>query len=124
MRKPQSLRAQLLARLTLPLIAVVVLDAAVSYFVALHYADRAYDSWLLDSAKSLAQEVKTQRTKSRSICRRLRSKCSVGTLWTRPFQGGVGGGRIHRRRQGAARPGDGGDGGRCAVVLRRRNPGA
>ncbi|WNB74172.1 sensor histidine kinase [Methylomonas koyamae] len=63
MRKPQSLRAQLLARLTLPLIAVVVLDAAVSYFVALHYADRAYDSWLLDSAKSLAQEVKTQKDK-------------------------------------------------------------
>jgi two-component system sensor histidine kinase TctE len=61
MRKPQSLRAQLLLRLTLPLMAVVVLDAAVSYWVALHYTDLAYDRWLQDSAKSLAQEVKAQK---------------------------------------------------------------
>ncbi|OAI04370.1 sensor histidine kinase [Methylomonas methanica] len=63
MRKPQSLRAQLLSRLTLPLLVVVILDASVSYFVALHYADQAYDSWLLDSAKSLAQQVKAQKDK-------------------------------------------------------------
>lgn len=63
MRKPQSLRAQLLSRLTLPLLIVVILDASVSYYVALHYADQAYDSWLLDSAKSLAQEVKAQKDK-------------------------------------------------------------
>lgn len=61
MRKPQSLRGQLLLRLTLPLMAVVVLDAAASYWVALHYSDLAYDRWLHDSAKSLAQEVKTQK---------------------------------------------------------------
>lgn len=61
MNKPQTLRAQLLSRLTLPLIVVVILDASVSYFVALHYADLAYDRWLLDSAKSLAQEVKAQK---------------------------------------------------------------
>ncbi len=41
MNKPQSLRAQLLLRLTLPLTFVVVVDAAVSYFVALHYTDLA-----------------------------------------------------------------------------------
>jgi len=63
MLKPQSLRAQLLSRLTLPLLIVVILDASVSYYVALHYADQAYDSWLLDSAKSLAQEVKAQKDK-------------------------------------------------------------
>lgn len=63
MNKPQSLKAQLLFRLTLPLAFVVVLDTAVSYFVALHYADLAYDRWLLDSARSLAQEVKTQKDK-------------------------------------------------------------
>ena len=63
MNKPQSLRAQLVLRLTLPLIVVVILDAAVSYFVALHYADLTYDRWLLDSAKSLAQEVKAQKDK-------------------------------------------------------------
>lgn len=60
-RETQSLRAQLLLRLTLPLIVIVMLDAGVSYFVALHYADLAYDRWLLDSAHSLAQEVKAQR---------------------------------------------------------------
>ncbi|MGH8558791.1 MAG: sensor histidine kinase N-terminal domain-containing protein [Methylococcales bacterium] len=63
MNKPRSLRAQLLSRLTLPLIVVVVLDASVSYFVALHYADLAYDRWLLDSANSLVQQVKTQKNK-------------------------------------------------------------
>jgi two-component system sensor histidine kinase TctE len=61
--KPHSLRTQLLLRLTLPLAFVVMLDAAVSYFVALHYADMAYDRWLLDSARSLAQQVKGQKDK-------------------------------------------------------------
>jgi two-component system sensor histidine kinase TctE len=60
MNKAQSLRTKLLARLTLPLVLVVLVDASASYFVALHYADLAYDRWLLDSAKSLAQEVKTK----------------------------------------------------------------
>lgn len=63
MRKPQSLRAQLLLRLTLPLLVVVILDASVSYFVAMHYADQTYDNWLLDSAKSLAQQVKAYKNK-------------------------------------------------------------
>jgi len=63
MNKPQSLRAQLLSRLTLPLLLVVIVDAAVSYFVALHYADQAYDHWLLDSAKSLVQQVKAHKDK-------------------------------------------------------------
>ncbi|WP_150047456.1 MULTISPECIES: sensor histidine kinase [Methylomonas] len=64
MRKPQSLRAQLLLRLTVPLTVVVMLDAAVSYFIALHYADLVYDRWLLDSAKSLAQQVEEQKDKT------------------------------------------------------------
>jgi len=61
--RPQSLRYQLLLRLALPLALVVCLDAALSYFVALHYADQAYDRWLLDSARSLAQQVKTKKDK-------------------------------------------------------------
>ncbi|CAD6873345.1 sensor histidine kinase [Methylomonas fluvii] len=60
MNKPQSLRAQLLSKLTLPLLFVVLLDAAASYFVAMHYTDLAYDRWLLDSVKSLTQEVHAQ----------------------------------------------------------------
>jgi len=63
MPKPQSLRTQLLLRLTLPLALVVLLDGAVSYFLALNYANVAYDRWLLDSAHSLAQEVKARRDK-------------------------------------------------------------
>jgi len=39
---------------------VVLLDAAASYYVAMYYSDQAYDRWLLDSAKSLVQEVKAQ----------------------------------------------------------------
>lgn len=61
--KPKSLRIQLLSRLTFPLLAVVLLDAAVSYYVALHYANTAYDHWLLDSASSLVQQVKVQQDK-------------------------------------------------------------
>ncbi|MGY6217160.1 sensor histidine kinase N-terminal domain-containing protein [Methylolobus aquaticus] len=61
MRSPTSLRTQLLTRLALPMAVFVMLDAGVSYFVALHYANVAYDRWLLDSARSLAQEVKAQK---------------------------------------------------------------
>lgn len=61
MRRPQSLRTQLLLRLAFPMVFFVILDAGVSYYVALHYANLAYDRWLLDSARSLAQEVKAQK---------------------------------------------------------------
>lgn len=60
MNKPQSLRYQLLSKLTFPLLFVVLLNAGASYFVAMHYTDLAYDRWLLDSVKSLAQEVHAQ----------------------------------------------------------------
>ncbi len=60
MNNPKSLRAQLLSKLTLPLLFVVILDAAASYYVATHFTNQAYDRWLLDSAKSLVQEVKAQ----------------------------------------------------------------
>lgn len=55
----QSLRAQFLLKLALPTIMVVIFDALASYFVAMYYTDLAYDRWLLDSARSLVQEVKT-----------------------------------------------------------------
>jgi two-component system sensor histidine kinase TctE len=41
----------------------MVLDAVFSYYIALYYANAAYDRWLLDSARSLAQEVKAQQGK-------------------------------------------------------------
>lgn len=60
MHKSKSLRAQLIARLTLPLLIVVILDAVASYYVAMYFTDQAYDRWLLDSARSLVQEVKVK----------------------------------------------------------------
>lgn len=63
MTKAQSLRTQFLLRLAVPLALFVVLDAMASYYIALHYANAAYDRWLLDSARSLAQEVKAQHGK-------------------------------------------------------------
>ncbi|HWO99108.1 MAG TPA: sensor histidine kinase N-terminal domain-containing protein [Methylococcus sp.] len=58
MDETRSLRAQIVSRLILRLALLVLLDGAVSYFIALHYAHVAYDRWLLDSALSLAQEIK------------------------------------------------------------------
>ncbi|EIC31424.1 MULTISPECIES: sensor histidine kinase [Methylomicrobium] len=61
--KPKSIRFRILSRLTLPFFVLVLLDAAVSYFVAFYFANTAYDQWLLDSASSLAQQVKGKQDK-------------------------------------------------------------
>jgi two-component system sensor histidine kinase TctE len=61
--RPKSIRSRILSRLALPFIVLVLLDAAVSYAVALHFANTAYDHWLLDSASSLAQQVKGKQDK-------------------------------------------------------------
>ena len=63
MTRPQSLKSLLLHRLTWPLVLVVLLDVALTYFVALHFANLAYDRWLMDSARSLAQQVKSYHDK-------------------------------------------------------------
>ena len=60
MKKNRSLKTELLFRLVIPLIFFVLIDAAMSYFLTLHYVDKAYDRWLLDSAESLMQEIKVQ----------------------------------------------------------------
>jgi hypothetical protein len=53
-----SLHRQLMIRLTVPLFALLVLDGIASYWLALHFSQRAYDAGLYDSARSLAQQVK------------------------------------------------------------------
>ncbi len=53
-----SLHRQLMQRLTVPLILLLVLDGIVSYWMALHFSQRAYDAGLYDSARSLATQVK------------------------------------------------------------------
>lgn len=59
-QRPISLRAGLLLRLGVVLVLLLTLDAAASYFTALHYANLVYDRWLIDSTRSLAQAVRAE----------------------------------------------------------------
>jgi two-component system sensor histidine kinase TctE len=63
MTKQRSLKAEILLRLAMPLIFFISVESVLSYFVTLHHVDVAYDRWLLDSARSLAQEVKASKGK-------------------------------------------------------------
>ncbi|MEQ1635148.1 MAG: sensor histidine kinase N-terminal domain-containing protein [Methylococcales bacterium] len=58
-----SLKTKLLLQLAVPLILFMAIESVLSYFVTLHYVNGAYDGWLLDSARSLAQEIKVQKGK-------------------------------------------------------------
>ncbi len=58
MNKTTSLKTAIAYRLIIPVIIFIVLETALSYFVTLHYVEKTYDRWLLDSARSLVQEVK------------------------------------------------------------------
>ena len=64
MKKPRSLKNELLLRLVIPLVFFVMVDTVLTYFFTLHYVDKAYDRWLLDSAKSLTQEIKVRNGKA------------------------------------------------------------
>jgi two-component system sensor histidine kinase TctE len=61
--KKRSLKTEILLRLAIPLILFISIESVLSYFVTLHHADVAYDRWLLDSARSLAQEIKVHKGK-------------------------------------------------------------
>lgn len=63
MIKKRSLKAEILFRLAVPLIFFISIESVLSYFVTLHHVDVAYDRWLLDSARSLAQEIKASKGK-------------------------------------------------------------
>ncbi len=63
MNKQRSLKAEILLRLAVPLIFFISIESVLSYFVTLHHADVAYDRWLLDSARSLTQEIKVRKGK-------------------------------------------------------------
>jgi two-component system sensor histidine kinase TctE len=56
-RTPASLRRRLIVQLALPLLALFIIDGALSFWGARRYADRVYDRWLVDSAQTLAQQV-------------------------------------------------------------------
>lgn len=58
MTENRSLKTEIILRLTVPVVLFIIFETVLSYFVTLHYADAAYDRWLLDSARSLMQEIK------------------------------------------------------------------
>jgi two-component system sensor histidine kinase TctE len=63
MRNP-SLKRRLLLLVGLPLCAVLVCGAALTYGIAVYYANRVYDRWLLDSARALGQLVNSDAGKN------------------------------------------------------------
>ncbi|TAN65434.1 MAG: sensor histidine kinase [Methylobacter sp.] len=63
MHKKRSLKTEILLRLAIPLIFFISIESVLSYFVTLHHVNVAYDRWLLDSARSLAQEIKVRKGK-------------------------------------------------------------
>jgi len=63
MPKRKSLRKTILQRLLFPLIVFISFETILSYYVTLHYVNETYDRWLLDSASSLAQEIKVRQAK-------------------------------------------------------------
>ncbi len=60
----RSLRFGLLWRLGPVLILLLLLDALACYFTALHFGYLVYDRWLIDSARSLAQAVRSENGQS------------------------------------------------------------
>lgn len=60
MKRLLSLRAQLTLLLGLPLIGLLFIDTVASYLIEVRITNALFDRWLLDSAKSLAQEVRRQ----------------------------------------------------------------
>jgi two-component system sensor histidine kinase TctE len=55
-----SVRRQLIAWLMPPLLALWLVGAFLAYYFVVDFANRVYDRWLLDSAVSLAQQVRVQ----------------------------------------------------------------
>ena len=55
--KPQSLRYQLFSWLILLVLPIFIIFTISTYFLANHYANKAYDRWLYRSALALSQQV-------------------------------------------------------------------
>jgi two-component system sensor histidine kinase TctE len=52
-----SLRRRLLLFVSMPLLAVLVCGGIINYVIGLHYANKVYDRWLLDSAEAIGDLV-------------------------------------------------------------------
>jgi two-component system sensor histidine kinase TctE len=56
-RRPDTLRGQLVLLATMPMLLVLIASAAATYFIAYRVASRAYDYSLLDTARTIANLV-------------------------------------------------------------------
>ena len=54
----KSLKNTIITRLLVPIFFFLLIETALSYWITLHYVDKTYDRWLLNSAHSLEQEIK------------------------------------------------------------------
>lgn len=63
MTQYKSLKSTIVLNLAIPMVLFFVIETSISYFVALHYVDKVYDRWLLNSAHSLIQEIKVNKQK-------------------------------------------------------------
>lgn len=52
-----SLRRRLLLFVSIPLLALLVCGGIINYVIGLHYANKVYDRWLLDSAEAIGDLV-------------------------------------------------------------------
>ncbi|HJU25388.1 MAG TPA: sensor histidine kinase N-terminal domain-containing protein, partial [Rhodanobacteraceae bacterium] len=52
-----SLRRRLLLFVSLPLLAVLICGGIINYVIGLHYANKVYDRWLLNSANAMGDLV-------------------------------------------------------------------
>ncbi|MGR8934432.1 MAG: sensor histidine kinase [Gammaproteobacteria bacterium] len=60
MKRARSLKTEIIYRIAVPFVFFVTVESVLSYYVAWHYANDAYDRWLLDSARSLIQEINVE----------------------------------------------------------------
>lgn len=58
-----SLQKTITTRLLLPVIFFLLFESSISYWVTMHYVDQTHDSSLLDSVRSLKQEIKVKNAK-------------------------------------------------------------
>lgn len=57
MTRNPSLRGRLLLFVAIPLLAVLVCGGIINYVIGLHYANKVYDRWLMDSANAMGDLV-------------------------------------------------------------------
>lgn len=56
--EPKSLRSQLLRQILVPLLAVLLVGSLINFAIARHISTLVHDQWLLDSAMTLASQIK------------------------------------------------------------------